>query len=185
VIGRDRPPISHPRPNVCRQSHSRSVRPDAALYGIVGNPIAHSLSPAIMNAAFRRENVNAVYLGLHAKTMKDLRACMKDIPISGLSVTMPYKQEILEDLDNTDPYTAKTGACNTVVRGQDGKLYVSRNFVTTGGHRVSAPSLRRAFRGASESPERRSPYTRPERGRRAAERRHSRRRSPASVRPPR
>jgi len=48
---------------------------------------------------------------------------MKDIPISGLSVTMPYKQEILEDLDNTDPYTAKTGACNTVVRGQDGKLY--------------------------------------------------------------
>ena len=36
---------------------------------------------------------------------------------------MPYKQEILEDLDNTDPYTAKTGACNTVVRGQDGKLY--------------------------------------------------------------
>ena len=98
---------------------------DAAtrVYGVAGDPVSHSLSPAIMNAAFRRENVNAVYLGLHAKTMKDLRACMKDIPISGLSVTMPYKQEILEDLDNTDPYTAKTGACNTVVRGQDGKLY--------------------------------------------------------------
>jgi len=93
------------------------------VYGVAGDPIAHSLSPLLMNTAFRRENVNAVYLGLHAKTMKDLRACMKDIPISGLSVTMPYKQEILEDLDNTDPYTAKTGACNTVVRGQDGKLY--------------------------------------------------------------
>ena len=93
------------------------------VYGVAGDPVAHSLSPLLMNTAFRRENVNAVYLGLHAKTMKDLRACMKDIPISGLSVTMPYKQEILEDLDNTDPYTAKTGACNTVVRGQDGKLY--------------------------------------------------------------
>src|SRR5882762_9773166 len=93
------------------------------VYGVAGDPVAHSLSPLLMNTAFRRENVNAVYLGLHAKTMKDLRACMKDIPISGLSVTMPYKQEILEDLDNTDPYTEKTGACNTVVRGQDGKLY--------------------------------------------------------------
>ena len=93
------------------------------VYGVAGDPVAHSLSPLLMNTAFRRENVNAVYLGLHAKTMKDLRACIKDIPISGLSVTMPYKQEILEDLDNTDPYTAKTGACNTVVRGQDGKLY--------------------------------------------------------------
>ena len=93
------------------------------VYGVAGDPVSHSLSPLLMNTAFRRENVNAVYLGLHAKTMKDLRACMKDIPISGLSVTMPYKQEILEDLDNTDPYTAKTGACNTVVRGQDGKLY--------------------------------------------------------------
>ena len=93
------------------------------VYGVAGDPVAHSLSPLLMNTAFRRENVNGVYLGLHAKTIKDLRACMKDIPISGLSVTMPYKQEILEDLDNTDPYTAKTGACNTVVRGQDGKLY--------------------------------------------------------------
>jgi 3-dehydroquinate dehydratase / shikimate dehydrogenase len=93
------------------------------VYGVAGDPVAHSLSPLIMNTAFRRENVNAVYLALHAKTLKDLRACMKDIPISGLSVTMPYKQDILEDLDNTDPYTAKTGACNTVVRGQDGKLY--------------------------------------------------------------
>ena len=93
------------------------------VYGVAGDPISHSLSPLLMNTAFRRENVNGVYLGLHAKTMKDLRACMKDIPISGLSVTMPFKQEILEDLDNTDPYTAKTGACNTVVRGQDGKLY--------------------------------------------------------------
>jgi 3-dehydroquinate dehydratase/shikimate dehydrogenase len=93
------------------------------VYGVAGDPVAHSLSPLLMNIAFRRENVNAVYLALHAKTMKDLRACMSDIPISGLSVTMPYKQEILEDLDNTDPYTAKTGACNTVVRGQDGKLY--------------------------------------------------------------
>ena len=98
---------------------------DAAtrVYGVVGDPIAHSLSPAIMNAAFRRENVNAVYLALHAKTLKDLLTCVREIPIHGISVTMPYKEAILPHLDNTDSHTTKIGACNTVVRAQDGKLY--------------------------------------------------------------
>jgi 3-dehydroquinate dehydratase/shikimate dehydrogenase len=93
------------------------------VYGVVGDPIAHSLSPAIMNAAFRRENVNAVYLALHAKTLKDLLSCVKEIPIHGISVTMPYKEAILAHLDNSDSHTTKVGACNTVVRAQDGKLY--------------------------------------------------------------
>ncbi len=93
------------------------------VYGVVGDPIAHSLSPAIMNAAFRRENVNAVYLALHAKTLKDLLTCVREIPIHGISVTMPYKEAILPHLDNTDAHTTKIGACNTVVRAQDGKLY--------------------------------------------------------------
>jgi 3-dehydroquinate dehydratase / shikimate dehydrogenase len=98
---------------------------DAAtrVYGVAGDPVAHSLSPAIMNAGFRRENVNAVYLALHAKTLKDLLACVREIPIHGLSITMPYKETILPYLDNTDSHTTKIGACNTVVRAQDGKLY--------------------------------------------------------------
>jgi 3-dehydroquinate dehydratase/shikimate dehydrogenase len=98
---------------------------DAAtrVYAVVGDPIAHSLSPTIMNAAFRRENVNAVYLALHAKTLKDLLTCVREIPIHGISVTMPYKEAILPHLDNTDSHTTKIGACNTIVRAQDGKLY--------------------------------------------------------------
>jgi len=76
-----------------------------------------------MNAALRRENVNAVYLALHAKTLKDLLGCVRDIPIHGLSITMPYKETIVQHLDNTDSHTTKIGACNTVVRAQDGKLY--------------------------------------------------------------
>jgi 3-dehydroquinate dehydratase / shikimate dehydrogenase len=93
------------------------------VYGVAGDPVAHSLSPAIMNAALRRENVNGVYLALHAKTLKDLLSCVRDIPIHGLSITMPYKEGILKHLDNTDSHTTKIGACNTVVRAQDGKLY--------------------------------------------------------------
>lgn len=93
------------------------------VYGVVGDPVAHSLSPVMMNAAFRRETVNAVYIALHAKTLKDLLACVQDIPIRGLSVTMPYKQEMLETLENSDALTRQIGACNTVVRAADGKLY--------------------------------------------------------------
>ena len=93
------------------------------VYGVAGDPIEHSLSPVIMNTALRRENVNGVYLPLHAKTLKDLIHCVCEIPLHGLSITMPYKQAILPYLDNTDAHTTKIGACNTVVRGQEGKLY--------------------------------------------------------------
>ncbi len=98
---------------------------DAAtqVYGVAGDPVEHSLSPVMMNAAFRREAVNAVYLALHAKSAKDLLACVQDIPIRGLSITMPYKQEIVEELENSDALTRQIGACNTVVRSLEGKLY--------------------------------------------------------------
>jgi 3-dehydroquinate dehydratase / shikimate dehydrogenase len=93
------------------------------VYGVVGDPIEHSMSPLIMNTAFRRENVNAICVALHAKKIDDLMTCVEQIPIHGLAVTMPYKTEILKFLENTDPLTAKVGACNTVVRSQEGKLF--------------------------------------------------------------
>ena len=98
---------------------------DAAtkVYGVAGDPVSHSLSPIMMNTALRRESINAVYLHLHAHTLKDLMNCVRAIPIHGLSITMPFKEGIMEHLDNTDPLSAKVGACNTVVRSQDGKLY--------------------------------------------------------------
>jgi 3-dehydroquinate dehydratase/shikimate dehydrogenase len=98
---------------------------DAAtqVYGVAGDPVAHSLSPAMMNLAFRRENVNGVYLALQTKKIDDLLACIRDIPIRGLSVTMPHKQELVKHLANADDLVRKIGAVNTVVRAQDGKLY--------------------------------------------------------------
>ncbi|MBB5339464.1 shikimate dehydrogenase [Tunturiibacter gelidoferens] len=97
---------------------------DAAtkVYGVAGNPIRSSLSPIMMNTAFRRETVNAVYLALQANKLSDLLKLVHEIPIQGLSVTMPLKQEIMAHLEKTDPLSAKIGACNTVLR-QDGKLY--------------------------------------------------------------
>jgi 3-dehydroquinate dehydratase/shikimate dehydrogenase len=98
---------------------------DAAtkVYGVAGSPIKSSLSPIMMNTAFRRETVNAVYLALQTAKVSDLINLVREIPIQGLSVTMPHKQEIMAHLEKTDPLSAKIGACNTVLRAQDGKLY--------------------------------------------------------------
>lgn len=98
---------------------------DAAtqVYGVAGDPVAHSLSPAMLNLAFRRENVNGVYLALHTKKVEDLLACIRDIPLRGVSITMPHKQEMVKHLANADELVRKIGAVNTIVRAQDGKLY--------------------------------------------------------------
>jgi 3-dehydroquinate dehydratase/shikimate dehydrogenase len=97
---------------------------DAAtkVYGVAGNPIRSSLSPIMMNTAFRRETVNAVYLALQTTKLSDLLKLVHEIPIQGVSITMPLKQEILPHLEQTDPLSAKIGAVNTI-RLIDGKLY--------------------------------------------------------------
>jgi 3-dehydroquinate dehydratase/shikimate dehydrogenase len=76
-----------------------------------------------LNAAFRRERVNSVYLPLQTSSLTDLLTLIREVPVSGLSVTMPFKQDILKHLQKTDPISEKIGACNTIVRSQDGKLY--------------------------------------------------------------
>jgi 3-dehydroquinate dehydratase/shikimate dehydrogenase len=98
---------------------------DAAtkVYGVAGSPIRTSLSPLIMNTAFRRETVNAVYLALQTSKADDLFKLMREIPIQGLSVTMPLKQDVIPFLERTDPLSAKIGAVNTILRAQDGKFY--------------------------------------------------------------
>ena len=92
------------------------------IFGVAGNPIAHSLSPLMQNTAFRRESVNAVLLPLKVRAVDDLLSLMRGLPLAGLAVTMPLKQEVLPHLDNSDPLTAKIGACNTLRVGGDGKI---------------------------------------------------------------
>ena len=98
---------------------------DAAtkVYGVAGNPISSSLSPLMMNTAFRRETVNAVYLALQTSKVDDLFKLAKEVPIQGLSVTMPLKQDVMPLLERTDPLSAKIGAVNTISRLPDGKFY--------------------------------------------------------------
>jgi 3-dehydroquinate dehydratase/shikimate dehydrogenase len=98
------------------------------LFAVAGNPIAHSLSPLMQNTAFRRENVNAVLVPLKARTVDDLLTLVRELPLAGVAVTMPLKQEVLPHLanpvtKNSVPLTHRIGACNTLRIGADGKLY--------------------------------------------------------------
>ena len=83
---------------------------DAAtkIYGVAGNPIRSSLSPLMMNTAFRRETVNAVYLALQTSKAADLIKLVKEIPVQGALVTMPLKQDVIPLLEQTDPLSAKS-----------------------------------------------------------------------------
>ena len=93
------------------------------VFGVAGNPISHSLSPLLHNAAFRREIVNAILLPLKAKSVQDLLTLALELPLAGCAITMPLKTEVLPHLANMDPLTARIGACNTLRMGADGKLY--------------------------------------------------------------
>ena len=93
------------------------------IFAVAGNPIAHSLSPVMHNTAFRREIVNAVMVPLKPRNLDDLLTVIRELPLAGVAVTMPFKQDVLPHLANMDPLTSKIGACNTLRTGADGKLY--------------------------------------------------------------
>lgn len=90
------------------------------LYGVAGSPIRSSLSPLMLNTAFRETAINASYLPLLTQDINELFEIASALPLSGISVTMPLKQEILPFLDRIDPLAAKIGAVNTVRREPDG-----------------------------------------------------------------
>ena len=99
------------------------VDPATRIFAVAGNPIAHSLSPLLHVTAFRRENINAVMLPLRVRTIEDFLTVVRELPVDGAAVTMPFKQDVLPYLANMDPLTARIGACNTLRTGADGKLY--------------------------------------------------------------
>jgi 3-dehydroquinate dehydratase / shikimate dehydrogenase len=93
------------------------------VYGVVGNPIAHSLSPAMQNAGFAARRMNAVYLPFFVRDLRDFLRSIGALAIRGFSVTLPHKERILGALDGCDPLAARIGAVNTVVVRPGGKLY--------------------------------------------------------------
>ena len=97
-----------------------------SVYGIIGYPVSHSLSPLMHNAAFQELGVNAIYktFPLQENELEDFIKGLKDkhSPIFGLNVTVPYKEKVLKYLDSLNPFAEKVQAVNTIVISKDRSL---------------------------------------------------------------
>lgn len=93
------------------------------VYGVIGNPVGHSLSPAMHNAGFAARRINAVHLPFLVRELRDFIASIEPLGVAGFSVTLPHKERILDELDGCDPLAQKIGAVNTVIVRGGGRLY--------------------------------------------------------------
>jgi 3-dehydroquinate dehydratase/shikimate dehydrogenase len=118
------------------------INSETAVYGVIGDPIGHSLSPHVHNAALRHEGINAVYVPFRVPT-EDLNQFLDDCPelgVRGLSVTIPHKEAVLQRLAKSGPAVKGIAAANTIV--WDGKSLVGHNT----DYQAGIDSLLRAMR---------------------------------------
>ena len=97
------------------------IDPDTIVFGIIGYPLSHSLSPIMHNRAFEEKGINAIYLYFPCRFVEGVVSGMKALSIKGLSVTIPHKESICKYLDEIDPIARKIGAVNTLVN-RDGRI---------------------------------------------------------------
>ena len=85
--------------------------------GIIGDPIEHTLSPAMHNAAFEELNLDFVYAAFRVRKdeLREAIVGAKSLDIKGLNVTMPHKNTVMKYLDETDPTAGSIGAVNTIL----------------------------------------------------------------------
>jgi shikimate dehydrogenase len=96
-----------------------SINGKTKLYGILGNPVSHSLSPVMHNAAFAATGINGAYLPFPALDIAEAVTGIRGLGIQGASVTIPYKEKVMELLDIINPVAQNIGAVNTIVRDGD------------------------------------------------------------------
>lgn len=88
------------------------------VYGVVADPVGHSISPAVHNRAFQSRRVDAVYLPFLVPPthLRDFMLMAGKLPVAGFSVTIPHKEKVLRYLDAVDPLARRIRAVNTVWR---------------------------------------------------------------------
>ena len=104
-------------------SNEPHISGSTAVYALVGDPVDHSLSPAIQNAAFRESGLDSVYVALPVPR-SDLRPAirgLRSLGVKGFNVTTPHKTALLRYLDRVDTEAAEIGSINTV-KSENGQL---------------------------------------------------------------
>jgi 3-dehydroquinate dehydratase/shikimate dehydrogenase len=102
------------------QYRFRKIANGTRILGVVGYPLQVTSSPAFFNAVFTQENADAVYVPFPADSLDFFMKLAAEIPIAGVSVTIPYKEEILSYLEHTTKEVDALGACNTIIAGSQG-----------------------------------------------------------------
>ena len=92
----------------------------SAIYGVVGSPIGHSLSPSMHNAGFDAAGLNAVYVPFEATDPEDIFGLIEALNVTGLSVTAPFKESLMPWLCSVDELGKRVGAINTLRRSSEG-----------------------------------------------------------------
>jgi len=100
---------------------NNTINAETALYGVIGDPVSHSLSPVMHNRAFRHAGYNGAYLAFAVKDLEKAIWGVRALGIKGASVTIPHKVSVLAFLDEVDPMASDIGAVNTIVN-RHGKL---------------------------------------------------------------
>jgi len=93
------------------------------IYGVIGDPIGHSLSPRMHNAAFKKLGLNCIYLPFRV-TRRDLKSAligMRALNIRGFNVITPHKTAVIKFLDELDETAEEIGAVNTI-HNDEGRL---------------------------------------------------------------
>jgi len=88
----------------------------AKIFGVVADPVRHSISPNVHNRAFQSKRMDAVYLPflVHSNQLKDFFQMADALPLSGASITIPHKQKVIRYLDTVEPLAKRIGAVNTI-----------------------------------------------------------------------
>ena len=121
--------------------HYDRIDSETAVYGVIGDPVGHSLSPLVHNSAFRRADINAVYVPFRV-AREHLMQYLDDarkLGVRGLSVTIPHKELVLPRLTKSDAATQGIGAANTIIF--DGKQVLGYNT----DHQAAMDSLEQAL----------------------------------------
>jgi len=115
---------------------SRRIDTQTQLCAVIGNPVEHSLSPSVHNAAFEAAGLNYVYVAFQVADVASCLAGMRALPsFRGMSVTIPHKMAVIPHLDDIEPMAQHVGCVNTITN-ENGRLVGS----TTDG-----PGTLRAF----------------------------------------
>ena len=92
----------------------QTIGPATRIFGVIGRPVSHSLSPAMHNAAFAAAGLDAVYVPLAAADFADFETFAAAFDVAGVSVTAPYKLDALAAAISVDTSTSMVGAANTL-----------------------------------------------------------------------